>query len=83
MCERTCPFCGSTEHFVGVGILGSYIDCEDCGATLAARADPEAASTDLTWDEAERWADENTFVIPGAEAKDPLDDRIWTPRARA
>lgn len=83
MCERTCPHCSSTKHIEGFGIIGAYLYCEGCGVTLAARADLSAARTDLTEEEAERWAAERTFVLPGAEAKDPKDDEIWTARTLA
>lgn len=77
MCERTCPRCGSTEHFEGYGICGSYILCEGCGVTLAQRTTEEAANTDLTEAQAEAWAADGTWVLPGAEAKDPADDVLY------
>ena len=81
MCERTCPRCGDTEHFEGFGILGAYILCEGCGVTLAQSTDAAAARTDLTEEEAQAWADRRTWVLPGAEAKNPDHDRPYTPRS--
>lgn len=61
----------------GFGPAGAYIICAACGLCLACRADPEAARTDLTEEEAEAWARSNSGVRPGCEAKDPADDAIW------
>lgn len=77
MCERTCPDCGSDDHFHGFGMMGAYILCEGCGITLASRADPEAARTDLTEAEVEAWVADHSGVRPGAEAKDMARDTIW------
>jgi len=79
MCERTCPRCGSTEHFEGYGIIGAYMLCEGCGVTLAQAADVSAAPTDLSESEAVAWAAERTFVLAGAEARNPAQDAIWSP----
>jgi hypothetical protein len=76
MCERTCPRCGSTEHLEQYGIIGLYIACE-CGTILANRRDSEAAPIDMTEEQAEEWARQGTFVLPGAEAKDPADDELF------
>lgn len=80
MCERTCP-CGSTDHFEGFGMMGAYIVCNACGTTLACRADPEAARTDLTEAEVDAWVLANTGIRPGCEAKDPADDKLWRGKA--
>ena len=32
---------------------------------------------ELSEDEQDAYAAERTFVLPGAEAKDPKDDEIW------
>ena len=77
MCERTCPKCGSTEHLATYGIIGSYIVCAICCALLANRRDIETAPTCMTEAEAEEWQREGTFVLPGAEAKDPADDALF------
>lgn len=79
MCERTCPDCGSDDHFTGFGITGAYILCEGCGITLAARGDVDAAPLGMGDAQAQAWADERTWVLPGAEAKNPDDDAIYTP----
>lgn len=76
MCDRTCPVCGSDDHFEGYGICGLYITCEGCGRTLAQRFDIEAVPTDC--DDPEAYAAARTFVLPGAEAVDPADDQIYT-----
>lgn len=78
MCQRTCPRCGSPEHFEGFGIVGSYILCEGCGETLAQRFDESAAPLDCQ--DPEAYARERSFVLPGAEARDPADDAIFTSR---
>lgn len=75
MCERTCPNCGSTEHFEGDGITGHYIACAKCGLILAHRFDAEAAPIDCT--DPQQYARERSGVLPGAEAKDPADDLIF------
>lgn len=77
MCERTCPACRSTEHTDLFGMAGAYLVCNGCGATLAIRADLEAAPLHLSEDEAEAWALARRGVAPGAEASDPADDDQW------
>jgi hypothetical protein len=77
MCQRTCPRCGSTDHFEGYGICGAYILCEGCSHTLAQRFDIAACPIDLTERQAEAYARKRTWVLPGAEAKDPADDAIF------
>lgn len=76
MCERTCPNCGSTEHFESYGLIGSYIVC-DCNTILALRRDIEAAPIDMTEEEAMQWVRSGSFVLKGAEAKDPADDEMF------
>lgn len=71
MCERTCPECGSADHFEQYGLIGSYIACTQCLTILANRRDEEAAPLDV---DPEQWAREGTFVLPGAEADNPADD---------
>jgi hypothetical protein len=71
MCERTCPACGSTDHFEQYGLIGIYIACAECLTILANRRDEGAAPLDL---DSTQWAREGTFVLPGAEAIDPADD---------
>lgn len=71
MCERTCPACGSTDHFEQYGLIGTYIACGQCLTILANRRDEDAAPLDQ---DPEQWADEGTFVLAGAEAVDPADD---------
>lgn len=77
MCERTCPKCGSTEHVSAYGTIGSHIVCAWCCTILAVRREIEAAPTHMTEAEAEEWQREGTFVLPGAEAKDPADDALF------
>lgn len=74
MCERTCPRCGSDEHFSQYGLMGITISCE-CGAILAARFDEEAAPTNEP--DPEAYARARSGVRPGAEARDPADDEIF------
>ena len=76
MSDRTCPECKSTEHFLMYGIIGTYVTCE-CGVILACRRDEAAAPTDHP--DPEAWAMEGRWVLPGAEAVDPTDDRLFTP----
>lgn len=78
MCERTCPNCGGTAHYHLFGITGGYI-LDECGVVLAHRRDIDAAPTSMTEAEAEAWQRKGTFVLPGAEAKDPADDRLYRP----
>lgn len=78
MCERTCPKCRSAAHIEHYGIIGLSIICEKCGAILANRRDIDVAPIDMTEAEAEQWRREGTFVLPGAEAKDPKDDMLFT-----
>lgn len=77
MCERRCPVCSSTDHLSLYGLIGSYIVCAECGTILANRRDEEAAPFDR---DPEQWADEGTFVLPGAEAEDPADDELFRVR---
>ena len=77
MCERSCPACGSTDHFVQYGLSGTYIACGECLTILANRRDEEAAPLDS---DPEVWADEGTFVLEGAEALDPADDVLFQKR---
>ena len=77
MCQRTCPNCHSQEHTVQYGLGGTAMYCDGCGVTLAFRADVEWAPISTTDDEADRWAAERTFILAGAEAKDPKDDKVW------
>jgi transcription initiation factor TFIIIB Brf1 subunit/transcription initiation factor TFIIB len=77
MCERTCPECGSTEHYEGYGLIGSYIVCAGCCTVLANRRDIDAAPIDMTEDQAGQWRRDGTFVLAGAEAKDPTDDDMF------
>lgn len=79
MCERTCPRCGDSEHFEGFGITGAYLLCEGCGVTLAQRGDVDAAPGNMNDEQAQAWADKQTWVLPGAEAKNPEHDALWTP----
>lgn len=74
MCERTCPKCQSTEHVESYGICGAYLLCT-CGTILAHRADPAAAPTDHP--DPDRWAQERIWVLLGAEAINPSDDKMW------
>lgn len=78
MCQRTCPNCKSTAHIEGFGIEGLYIVCEGCGSMLAHRFDEQAAPTDCK--DIDAYTAERTWVLPGAEAVDPADDEIYTPR---
>lgn len=80
MCDRTCPKCGSTEHLEQYGLLGITISCDPCGTILANRRDIATAHIDMTEEQAEAWQREGTFVLAGAEARDPADDQIFTPR---
>lgn len=80
MCERTCPRCGSTEHGMGYGLIGTHIQCEHCLLILANRRDIEAAETHLTEAEAKAWQAEGSFVVIGGEAKDPADDEMFGPQ---
>lgn len=75
MCERTCPDCGSTDHFEQYGVVGFYIGCSQCAVILAWRADEEAAPLDCA--DPEDWARERRGVRPGAEARDPGDDEMF------
>lgn len=79
MCERVCPHCGSTEHYAGYGIVGSYIVCTGCCSLLANRRDIDAAPNGLTDTEAEAWAAAGSGVLAGAEAHDPADDEMFGP----
>ena len=79
MCERTCPYCYSPDHFAGYGLAGSYIVCEGCDALLANRRDIEAAPTTMTEAEAEAWQAAGSGVLAGAEACDPADDEWFGP----
>lgn len=74
MCERTCPKCGSSEHFSQYGLMGVTITCE-CNAILAVRFDEAAAPLDC--DDPEAYARARTGVRPGAEARDPSDDEFF------
>ena len=77
MCDRTCPECGSNEHSLSYGVIGTYIICNDCCTILANAPDPEAANTNLSESEVKAWVKANSFVLPGAEAKDPKDDLLF------
>lgn len=80
MCERTCPYCGSIEHFAGYGLIGSFIVCDACGVLLANRRDADAAPVDLRTDEqVDAWVAAGSGVLTGAEAKDPADDEMFGP----
>jgi hypothetical protein len=72
MCDRTCPACQSHDHFEQYGLIGTYIACSQCLTILANRRDEEAAPLDR---DPEEWAAEGTFILAGAEASDPEDDR--------
>jgi hypothetical protein len=76
MCERTCPNCGGTEHYHLYGIGGSYI-LDECGTILANRRDIDAAPLGLDETATLEWRRVGTFVLKGAEAKDPKDDEIY------
>ena len=76
MCERTCPKCGSGEHIESFGMVGLYLLCE-CGTVLAHRFDGQAAPLDCA--DPEAYARERSFVLPGAAARDPLDDAVFHP----
>lgn len=78
MCERTCPNCGSTEHYEQYGLIGTYIGCDKCGLILALRRDIEAAPIEMTEEQATKWVKAGSFVVLGAEAKDPADDELFT-----
>ena len=74
MCERTCPLCGSSEHIESFGVTGLYLLCT-CGNVLAHRFDSQAAPLDCA--DPEAYARERSFVLAGAEARDPADDAIY------
>lgn len=79
MCERTCPYCGSTDHGELYGLIGTHIICDYCLAILANRRDLEAAPVDLTEEAAEAWRDAGSGILLGAEAVDPRDDEMFGP----
>lgn len=79
MCERNCPACNSSDHSTFYGLGGTGILCTSCGLVLAIRADIATAPLDLTEPEAERWQEERSGVMVGAEASDPSDDVMFGP----
>lgn len=80
MCTRTCPQCGSTEHTIQYGLLGTTMYCDGCGLVLANRYDEEAAPTDC--DDPKAYARARSGVRPGAEAADPEDDEMFQGTAK-
>jgi hypothetical protein len=80
MCDRTCPRCGSTEHNLQPGLIGLCIICCDCNLILAKRQAAEDAPLDEP--DPEAWAARGTWVLPGAEAIDPVDDILFIPTRR-
>lgn len=42
-------------------------------------ADVDAAPGNMNDEQAQAWADKQTWVLPGAEAKNPEHDALWTP----
>lgn len=60
------------------GMIGTHVTCEGCGLILANRRDEDAAPTDHA--DPGAWADEGSFVTPGAEAADPADDELFLRR---
>lgn len=79
MSERTCPKpdCGDTDHLMLYGLLGTIVICNSCGTVLALRRDIEAAPIDMTEEQAKAWVKDGSYVLPGAEAKDPADDEMF------
>lgn len=78
MCERACPRCRSTEHVANTGITGTSLVCENCMLIIAHRFDREAAPLGMDDDEAEAYALARSGVRPGAEARDPADDELFS-----
>jgi hypothetical protein len=84
MCERTCPRCKSESHTEDFGITGMSLVCDGCFLVLAHRFDRGAAPLDLADDEAiDAYALESSGVRPGAEARDPADDVLFSGTAFA
>jgi len=78
MCERTCPRCKSTDHIASNGITGTSLVCTECFLILAHRFDREAAPLGMNDEEAEAYAVKRSGVRPGAEARDPVDDEMFS-----
>lgn len=81
MCERTCPCCGSKNHTISYGLLGTTIDCNRCGALLAVQRDPQAAPIHLKSDaEVDAWVEKGSGIVEGAESSNPKEDEMFGPQ---
>ena len=64
MCKRICDKCGSKDHIEIYGICGTKIICgnDSCNRVFEFIYDVEAAPLFDTWEEAEQYAKDHSYV---------------------